>query len=124
MGINTIKIRNVKVKQPPEALLNDEDAAPFNGHRTREPYYLKDDGEITDIAKLCIDKPDGGQEVIYVVEAWLLRSKEDMKVQEKEFFESIDEAKECLKENSYKPIKTEAQIDELGLTEYIEWFYK
>jgi hypothetical protein len=56
----------------------------------------KEDGRIGDIAKLCIDKPDNGCEVVYVVEAWVSRKVEDLKIQEKEDFDTVDEAKEIL----------------------------
>jgi membrane protein implicated in regulation of membrane protease activity len=102
----------------------EEEEAPFSGSRTREAYYMKEDGRVSDIAKLCIDKPDGGAEVVYVREAWLSNNVENMKVQEKQVFETVAEAKEHLKDMSYKPIKDNEHMEKLGLSEYAEWLYK
>jgi len=122
LGINSFKIRNIKVEQrkPP---FDPYNVVPFSGQRIREMYYRKEDGVISDIAKLCIDKPDNGKEIIYITEAMISCNIEDMKILENEIFETTDEAKDDLKERDYRKIKNDEHLEELGLTEYIVWFY-
>jgi hypothetical protein len=100
-----------------------EDETPFSGRRTREPYYHKEDGTVRDIAKLCSDKPDNGSEAIYIIDAWL-KSDGELDVQKREIYETVEEAKEWLKDMGYKPIKNDAHMAELRLSVYKEWFYK
>ncbi|MDR2865751.1 MAG: hypothetical protein LBV68_09095 [Spirochaetaceae bacterium] len=118
-------ILSIKLPQKPDKKPSQEkeDETPFSGRRTREPYYHKEDGEVKDIAKLCSDKPDNGSETIYIIDAWL-KSDGELDVQKREICETVEEAKEQLKDMGYKPIKNDAHMEELRLVAYKEWFYK
>jgi hypothetical protein len=119
LSIKLPKKSDVPKNQPD----SKDEGIPFSWKRGREPFFHKEDGEIRDVAKLCIDKPDNGPEVIYILDAWL-KSNGELDVQKREVFETTEDAKERFKYMCYKSIKNDVRMEVLGLSAYKEWFYK